>query len=209
MKRSNEADSSDAQCKRPRVENHVDSITIATIATPTNYINPSSITTSTNINSTTYTNPTGSYRAPEPSTDLVDMDPELVLSKGIVRRIVKLDKEVRMVSLDAIFLIAKAAETFISEFSKESMEFSDGRLQRSSKDKSKDEKPTTTANESNSTSSSTSQPREEQWLRYDDVYNALQVQKDCGKDWSFLDRILLNPPFGNYLDEEHYHPFSG
>ena len=51
--------------------------------------------------------------------------------------------------------------------------------------------------------------RDEQWLRYDDVYNALQVQKDRGKDWSFLDRLLSSPPFGNYLDEESFHPFCG
>jgi len=191
----------------------------------------------------------------EQSVELVDQNPELVLSKGIVRRIVKLDKEVKMVSLDAIFLIAKAAETFISEFSKESMEFSDVRYQTRNAEKGgngdSSSSTTTTSsssssiiNEQNNTNSiSTPTPdissttsgsdtstdlatnihkitphntnqrntstRDEQWLRYDDVYNALQVQKDRGKDWSFLDRLLSSPPFGNYLDEESFHPFCG
>lgn len=190
----------------------------------------------------------------EQSVELVDQNPELVLSKGIVRRIVKLDKEVKMVSLDAIFLIAKAAETFISEFSKESMEFSDVRYQTRNAEKggNGDSSSSTTTssssssiiNEQNNTNSiSTPTPdissttsgsdtstdlatnihkitphntdqrntstRDEQWLRYDDVYNALQVQKDRGKDWSFLDRLLSSPPFGNYLDEESFHPFCG
>jgi hypothetical protein len=214
----------------------------------------------------------------EQQTGLVDMSPELIFSKGIVRRIVKLDKEVKMVSLDAIFLIAKAAETFISEFSKESMEFSNNRYAqqttthpRSTSSSSPPPPPppplaplapppplepqehiasntasaTATASASASVTASTiansptppqpesaptlasssvevshpatsnadavgvtiatnedeHQDNDEHWLRYDDVYNALQVQKDCGKDWSFLDLILTKPPHGNYTDE--------
>ena len=52
---------------------------------------------------------TGATPRPEP-------EPGLELSKGVVRRIVKLDKNVKMVSLDAIFLIAKATEMFIVDF---------------------------------------------------------------------------------------------
>ena len=123
-----------------------------------------------------------------------------------------------MVSLDAIFLIAKAAETFVAEFSKESMKVSNNRMKMreqqgetlSETDETNDLKQTNVIKSTDpveNTSSSTAivEENEEQWLRYDDVYNALQIQKDCGKDWSFLDRILGKPPYGNYLDEEHFY----
>ena len=40
----------------------------------------------------------------------------------------------------------------------------------------------------------------ERWLRYNDVYSALQERRRVGCDWSFLDRIIPAPTY-NYIDQ--------
>ena len=124
----------------------------------------------------------------------------LILSKGVVRRIVKLDQDVRMVSLDAIYLIAKAAEAFVSQLARDSSKFSKRRVQDSLQHMQSlnysgmlvDTEGEEIAQQAKSSTV---------WLRYDDIYNAIEESKRQGRDLSFLEKVIVRPPF-DLIDED-------
>ena len=124
----------------------------------------------------------------------------LILSKGVVRRIVKLDEDVRMVSLDAIYLIAKAAEAFVSELASESSKFSKLRVQDSAQ-RNQNMNYSGTLVDTEGEEIAQQVKSSAIWLRYDDIYNAVEESKRQGRDLSFLEKVIVRPPF-DLIDED-------
>eukprot|EP00946_MAST-07B_sp_MAST-7B-sp1_P003639 g3639.t1 len=122
----------------------------------------------------------------------------LILSKGVVRRIVKLDPDVKMVSLDAIFLIAKSAETFVGELAKKAGDASEARTREELLTKANGEP---SLSESDLASLTQQAKDADRWIRYDDVYTAVQQAIHQGRDWSFLQKLITAPHFG-LVDED-------
>eukprot|EP00946_MAST-07B_sp_MAST-7B-sp1_P004127 g4127.t1 len=122
----------------------------------------------------------------------------LILSKGVVRRIVKLDPDVKMVSLDAIFLIAKSAETFVGELAKKAGDACEARTCEELMLKANGEPP---VSESDLASIAQQAKDADKWIRYDDVHRAVQQAVHQGRDWSFLLKLITAPHFG-LVDED-------
>ena len=103
-----------------------------------------------------------------------------------------------MVSLDAIFLIAKSTEQFVSKLAAQAAKFSELRtchalLEKRYQQSDGGQPPLT---EEDVAQIAQQAKHGKKWLRYDGLYHAVKAAAGQGRDLSFLEKMLPEPTFG-------------